>query len=138
MKSLSHTNIVAEMQAIANALHIALAHLLVQQNDDVLIQTDCIAAIDAFEGKRRNLHEQESQAVSVIKNLRTEHKLKIVFRHVKGHTNNTEARFVTNKMCDKRAKSAMRQARARIQNGDGNESESLAGTSANGLHNIEC
>jgi ribonuclease HI len=54
MKGRVEGNIAAEMQAVANALHIALRLTLVQQKDEVLIQTDCMAAIDAFEGKPRN------------------------------------------------------------------------------------
>ncbi|MFA7523078.1 MAG: RNase H family protein [Halothiobacillaceae bacterium] len=115
MKGRVEGNIAAEMQAVANALHIALRLTLVQQKDEVLIQTDCMAAIDAFEGKRRNLPAQEWEAVCVLRRLRSDNDLQLVFRHVKGHTGKKEARFVTNKLCDRRAKEAMRRARARVQ-----------------------
>jgi len=115
MKCRLEGNIAAEMQAVANALHIATRLQLVQAADEVLIQTDCMAAIDAFEGKRKNLPSQEWEAVRVLRRLRSEHNLQIVFRHVKGHTGKKEARYVTNHLCDKRAKEAMRRARARVQ-----------------------
>lgn len=115
MKCRVDGNIAAEMQAVVNALYIAHRLQLVQAADEVLIQTDCMAAIDAFEGKRRNLPAQEWEAVKVLRRLRSDHSLRVVFRHVKGHTGKKEARFVTNHLCDKRAKEAMRRARARVQ-----------------------
>lgn len=118
MKNPPSTNIAAEMQAAVNALHIAIRHGLVQADDDVLVQTDCMAAIDAFEKRRRNLSQHEKEAVDVIERLRRHHRLTLVFRHVKGHSGRKEARYVTNHMCDKRAKEAMRLARARIQLGE--------------------
>lgn len=118
MKCLVEGNIAAEMQAVANALYIATRSYLVQSEDEVLIQTDCMAAIDAFEGKRRNLPAQEWEAVRVLRRLCSAHDLRVVFRHVKGHTGKKGARFVTNHLCDKRAKEAMRRARARVQLGE--------------------
>lgn len=118
MKDLLSSNIAAEMQAAVNALHIAIRCELVKAADEVLIQTDCMAAIDAFEGKRRNLAPHEKVAVDVMHRLRIQHCLSLVFRHVKGHSGRKEARYVTNHMCDKRAKEAMRLARARIQLGE--------------------
>ena len=118
MKSLVEGNIAAEMQAVVNAIHIAHRLQLVQATDEVLIETDCIAAIDAFDGKRKNLPLQEWDAVRVLRRPRSEYDLRIVFRHVKGHTGKKEARYITNHLCDKRAKEAMRRARARVQLGE--------------------
>lgn len=112
MKSSVATNVTAEMMALCNALHEAVRLGLVRASDVVLLQTDCMAAIDAFTGQRMRLIEQESQAVQHLHGLRDKLFLEVQFRHVKGHTGNTEARFVTNKMCDRRAKAAMRRARA--------------------------
>lgn len=115
MKNRLESNIVAEMQAVVNALHIATRLTLVQSTDEVLIQTDCMAAIDAFNGTRKSLNGQEREAVQVLHRLRSQLCLSITFRHVKGHTGKKEARFVTNKLCDRRAKEAMRRARARVE-----------------------
>ena len=95
MKCRVDGNIAAEMQAVVNALYIAHRLQLVQAADEVLIQTDCMAAIDAFEGKRRNLPAQEWEAVKVLRRLRSDHSLRVVFRHVKGHTGKKEARLRT-------------------------------------------
>lgn len=117
MKRIVESNITAEMQAVANALHIAIQRKLVQHRDQVLIQTDCVAAIEAFTGKRVTLQDHEQDVVKYFKKLRKALSLSIEFRHVKGHTGKKEARFVTNHLCDKRAKEAMRNLRLRINSG---------------------
>ena len=58
---------VAEMMALANALHCAIVHGLVLDNDIVLLQTDCMAAIDAFEGRRTRLIQQELQIIAFMR-----------------------------------------------------------------------
>ena len=105
----------AEMMALANGLFYALRHLIAQPGDHVLLQTDCQAAIDAFESKRTSLTKHEWVAKKELFNLKKKHKITVSFGHVKGHTDRTEARYVTNVLCDKRAKTGMRTARKRIQ-----------------------
>lgn len=65
----SHT---AEMLAVCNSLHIALASELVQPGDHVLMQTDCLAAIYAFENKREPKQPQEREALRFFRKLRRE------------------------------------------------------------------
>ena len=115
MKGRVPSSIVAEMQAAVNALYIAARQSLVQHGDSVLIQTDCQAAIDTFEGRRESLNDKEVEALTALIHVRSKLELTILFKHVKGHTRNREARFVTNNLCDERAKDAMRRARARIR-----------------------
>ena len=107
------SSIVAEMQAMCNALYIALDRALVMAGDEVLIQTDCMAAIQAFQGLRHNLVEQERSAVQYMHRVATRFGLVLRYRHVKGHTSNDDARSVTNRLCDKRAKESMRAARTK-------------------------
>lgn len=102
---------VAEMMALANALHCAIAHGLVLDNDTVLLQTDCMAAIDAFEGRRTRLIQQELQIIAFMRKLIEKGKLKLTYRHVKGHTGNGDRRSVTNHLCDKRARKGLNAAR---------------------------
>lgn len=115
MKDLVKNNVIAEMMAIANALHQALKLGLVQREDEVLLQTDCIPAIEAFEGTRVRLISEEHEVVKVLLSFKERFNLNLEFRHVKGHTSRNEARYVTNKMCDRRAKEAMRKARHSIR-----------------------
>lgn len=115
MKNLVKNNVIAEMMAIANTLHQALKLGLVQRGDEVLLQTDCIPAIEAFEGTRARLISEEYEVVTVLRNMKERFGLQLEFRHVKGHSGRQEARYVTNKLCDKRAKDAMRKARHKVR-----------------------
>lgn len=103
----------AEMLAVCNSLHVARNSDLIQPGDHILIQTDCVAAI---EGLKTDFHrqlkvEQEKEARRFLMRFRREHQLTLSFRHVKGHSGRREARYVTNHLCDKRAKAGMRKAR---------------------------
>lgn len=111
----------AEMIALVNALHLSVKGELIQAGDHVLFQTDCQAAIDAFMSTRNRLTKDEKAAKQAFFDLKREHSITFSFRHVKGHTNNPEARYVTNNLCDKRAKSAMRLARQRLAQGECDE-----------------
>lgn len=108
----SHT---AEMLAVCNSLFVALREGLVQDGDHVLMQTDCKAAINAFENNRPTKMPQEGEALRFFRDLRKERTLSVSFRHVKGHTDRKETRYVTNNLCDQRAKDGMRIARRALQ-----------------------
>lgn len=103
---------VAEMMAICRAVHDGVKQKLIQPGDNVLIQTDCIGAIAslnrAVKSKAVTLPAEEKLVCEVFYELRNKHKLEVRFRHVKGHTNNEEARFAANRACDARAKAGMR------------------------------
>lgn len=103
------------MLAVCNALFIAVKDGLLQEGDHALVQTDCVAAITAFEGSRLVTNPDEFEAVRYFNDFRQGKKFTVSFRHVKGHTTRPEARFVTNNLCDKRAKEGMRKARARLK-----------------------
>lgn len=109
------TSSAAEMAALANGLFFALLKGIAHQGDHVLLQTDCQGAIDAFESRRTVLTPDERRAKKELFGLKVKHGVTVSFRHVKGHTSRTEARYVTNSLCDKRAKDGMRLARKRIK-----------------------
>jgi ribonuclease HI len=104
-------SIAAEMIAIVNAIDVAVKRELLQKGDHALLQTDCQGAIDAFIGLRKRLTQHEKGAKEIFFELKRGAGFTFSFRHVKGHTSNTEARFVTNNLCDKRARKAMQLAR---------------------------
>lgn len=110
MRSKVDNSTIAEMQAVVNSLWIALDKGFAQEGDEILIQTDCLAAIQAF-GSQRYLSADEQKVTRALRGLADNFKLKLKLKHVKGHTTRAEARFVTNNCCDKRAKAAMRKAR---------------------------
>lgn len=101
----------AEMKAIANAIHHAMFAKLVLLGDRVLIQSDCIGAIHAFTGQRSTLKPQEREVVEWFRKFTVKYDIRVTFKHVKGHSTNTEARFVSNQICDRKAKQEMRRAR---------------------------
>lgn len=111
MKGTCANNTVAEMQAVVNALHVAVKSELVQAGDTVLIQTDCYGAIDTFNGFRKKIHAEEKSTVEAFLKVKTEAQVIVDFRHVKGHTRQTGARFATNRKCDQDARAHMRKAR---------------------------
>jgi ribonuclease HI len=104
----------AEMIAIVNAIHLSVKRTLIQEGDHLLLQTDCTAAIAAFNGSRLTMSKHEREAKKAFYKLKKEVKFNFTFRHVKGHSKRPEARFVTNNLCDMRAKKGMRLARARF------------------------
>lgn len=102
----------AEAMAIVNALAMGVLNNLIQTNDKVLFQTDCMAAIQLFEGSRVvDKRTQDYKAKEKLYDLVRQIQIKAVFRHVKGHTLRTEARYITNRLCDQRAKTEMRKLR---------------------------
>lgn len=113
-------NNAAEMMAVVNALHVALELGLVQAADDVLVQTDCQAAILAFTTGRSGMSDEQQAVVARWRAMIGGWAgLRVQFKHVKGHTNRAThggARFGANRACDARARSYMRAARDRASN----------------------
>jgi ribonuclease HI len=80
----------AELWAAYNGIHIAKA----KGAEKVLLQTDCLAAINVI---KKNKTKNEKGYLEL--------------RHVKGHTNFTGARYWVNRWCDREAKKQMRKQR---------------------------
>ncbi|HDR9086283.1 ribonuclease HI [Burkholderia vietnamiensis] len=115
-KSLVLNNNVAEMMAVMNGLHMAFARQIACPGDTILAQTDCQAAILAFEGKR-SLNLDERMVVEGLKTMLEVKQATIQFRHVKGHTRGEKPRLWVNNRCDALAKTGMREARALLSGG---------------------
>lgn len=105
----------AEMMALVNALYAAFKYGLIEFGDEVLLQTDCLTGIHILSGLQAPSTEQEELAFHTMGSQQTMYELRLNFRHVKGHTSNPNARSVTNRLCDERAKKHMREARAEIR-----------------------
>lgn len=105
----------AEMAALVNGLFFACMSGIAREGDHVLLQSDCTGAIAALESKRKELSADERNARKRFFEIKKEYGVTVSFRHVKGHTNRTEARYVTNNLCDQRAKNGMRLARKRLK-----------------------
>lgn len=109
----------AEMMAIANALTVAVKAGLVQDGDDVLIQSDSTAATDTLQG-RHSRHvcgttEKMIEIKEYVRRFARDHHLNLEYRHVKAHTGRPEARFRANHHCDARAKTHMRRVRKELR-----------------------
>ena len=102
---------IAEMMAAANTIWCGLKEGLIVNGDELLLQTDCLQAIDTLKGTKLPANDQEQSVLSYFDQTILRHNLKVEFRHVRGHTVIQQARYAANRMCDKRAKSAMRKAR---------------------------
>lgn len=98
----------AEMQAMCIVLHIAKELRYVLATENVLIQTDCVAAIVAFSGGRQTIGRELETTLEF---LRLSANVHVTLRHVKGHSLRDENRYKANNACDERAKAAMRYAR---------------------------
>lgn len=109
------TSSAAELLAIVNAFFFAQMKGIVAEGDHVLLQTDCQRAIDILESKIKELSKDERVGKKRFYELKREYGCTVSFRHVKGHTRRTEARYVTNNLCDQRAKHGMRLARKRMK-----------------------
>jgi ribonuclease HI len=114
-KSASRNNNVTEMMAIVNGVHMAFAKGVAVAGDAILAQTDCQAAILAFEGRRASLQIDEIMMVEAMRKLMAVHRATIRYRHVKGHTNGGEPRLWVNNLCDSLAKKGMREARMHLR-----------------------
>lgn len=100
----------AEFKAVANSLHSAIQKQLVQHGDKVIIQLDNSGVIYCMSGQN-TVRKDLTDVVSTIRILEKQYNLSLEFRHVKGHTQRKENRYIANKMCDKRAKQFMKEAR---------------------------
>ena len=109
------SSLIAEMVAVCSSLHRAWQLSLIKPLDEVLLQTDCQSAIDIFEGKRGERQGQQLIYVNHFKDCLEEFGISVRFRHVKGHTNLTGARYYINRRCDKDAYEQMRIAREAVR-----------------------
>lgn len=102
----------AEMMAICNSIYHGVKEGAIQAGDSLLIQSDSTNAIMRFEGKRvTKLTEQQLLVIEYYDKVVRTLNLNIIFRHVKGHTTLPGKRYMANRMCDKRARQHMLQAR---------------------------
>lgn len=101
-------NTIAEMMAVVNALFKAMKARLIVANDNILIQIDAVAAIDAFTGKRILRKDQEKLVFNKFIEMREKYNLNVTFKHVRAHTKVKDKRTETNQICDAKAKHYMK------------------------------
>jgi ribonuclease HI len=104
-------NNTAEMMAICNAIWQGLAKGVLARGDELLLQSDCLSAMDKMQGIQKAVTAQEKEVLAYFAKTLQENGLSAIFRHVRGHTQIKEARYAANRTCDKLAKAQMRLAR---------------------------
>lgn len=105
----------AESYAIVNAIALALSCGIAVKGDKLLIQTDCLSAIDRLQSRRK----EPNRAVKIFRTLVSGHDVE--FRHVKGHNGFADARSAVNTMCDALAYRGLTAAREAIGQAKGKE-----------------
>lgn len=101
----------AEMQACANALFIAIREGLVKEGDSVLFQVDNLHALRVLSMLQPPVVAEEIAILRYFQTLTVGKQIAVRFRHVKGHSNKKDNRFLANNHCDERARKGLRQAR---------------------------
>jgi hypothetical protein len=103
--------------AVVNGVFIGLKQGVIEAGDELLIQTDCEAVIQAVLNRRNSISERELEALAVLRKLQAENNLNLEFRHVKAHTRGATKREWVNNFVDKAARKAMRSSRAKNTRG---------------------
>jgi ribonuclease HI len=110
------SSLAAEMMAVCNALHAAIDMQLVKTGDIVLMQIDCVGAIKYLSGRTvPGEGTDEKRAHKFFRELTKQHRIGVLFRHVKAHTGGHDARHKANNHCDQRAKDGMRAMRKKLK-----------------------
>lgn len=105
----------AEICAIVNAFHSGVSQGRILPGDEVLIQNDCLSAIDFLQDPcSKGGHPLEKKAAELFSGIMSTGKVTVRFRHVKGHTSTRDHRSKSQSICDLVAKKHMREARAKI------------------------
>lgn len=99
----------AEAQAIVNAVHLSRATGIAVLGDDLLVQTDCTAAITWFEGRAVKHRETAAELAALVRKIHPEGS--ITYRHVPGHAGFGTRRTAVNEICDALAASGLERAK---------------------------
>lgn len=105
----------AEMMAVCNGLWIGLNCGMVRPGDSVLLQTDCLSAVQIFQGQGKTPKDALLRIKQYILDLACKHDLRLRFRWVPGHTRGETSRTHVNNICDEYAKKYMRRQRTHFR-----------------------
>jgi ribonuclease HI len=125
---------ISEVAALANALAVAKCRGMIQPGATVMLQSDsthalglilwkipmCISrpaagGLEVNRPKRVSVHQRDHPALVSIAELAKEMDLKLVVRHVKGHTKGADGRHRINILCDQIAKAGKEAAKAAMR-----------------------
>lgn len=97
----------AEIMCIGNAVHHALNLAKLPKVDFIIINTDCMAAINAIKKGNDGLGGKVKDMIAALALRCGGAKYKV--KHVRAHTNKDDSRSWVNNWCDKHAKKEMHQ-----------------------------
>lgn len=108
----------AEAMALSIAVFAAFRQGIAEPGDRLIVQTDCMQNIHAYDGAKRRRSKLILDTVKYTKDLIAEKKCTFEIRHVRAHDPKAGKRNYINDVCDKLAKKAMRkiQRERRAQN----------------------
>lgn len=104
----------AELHAIVNAVHLALRTAVAARGDTLLVQSDCAEALQALTGEAPTSVRRRPEmrrGLRAMRSIERRCRLKIRYRHVKGHSDDGAPRSWANDKCHEMAKTMMRRAR---------------------------
>ena len=93
-----------EMAAIANTLRLAKFSGILIPGDTVLIQSDCLWALNKLSRDIRPSKGKGQRAYHVIKHFEKAHYLFLKYKHVKAHEGGKHKRSAVNETCDELAR----------------------------------
>lgn len=103
----------AEAMAVSIAVFLAFKYGIARAGDKLLIQSDCLMVIHAYNGimSEKKISPVLQQTISYTRDLAKERDCKIQLRHVKGHAPQEGNRNYVNEICDKMARKVMKAQR---------------------------
>lgn len=109
-------NNTAEIMAISNALWHGFNSGIILEGFEILIQTDSRSAMQMYEGDISPKNNQQVKAKDYVQSLINRYKIKVRYKHVKGHTDRDENRYKAQHHCDQAARYHMLKAKSELLN----------------------
>lgn len=103
------------MMALVNGVYIGFKEGFIAQGDMLCLQTDCMPAIQKLYGKRPPTSSGEQEVVDYFNKLVKRMNIRFYFKHVRGHTRNTDGRSSVNRRCDEKARKHMQKMRLTLK-----------------------
>lgn len=113
LKMTANSSGMAELMAAVNAVKISLNKKIALPGDHILLQSDCQqVGTSLIQYSRDNLYDQGLLIRDIFDEICQRYDIKVVYRHVKGHTRGHKPRLWVNNFCDDLARQSMEADRA--------------------------
>ena len=107
------TSTLAEAMALVNGIYLAIAAIRPPPASRIIAQTDCLAAIEALNGKllRPKAINAYADVIAAYSDKIAASGIVVEFRHVRGHKGTVTPRNAVNTWCDNECRRLLRTAR---------------------------